>query len=350
MLLLNAVAATLAALRGSDTNTVWQRTPGGTGTGCAHDSSYNFFVHAGDPRRLLIYLNGGGACWNSQNCDLHGRPTFRDEIDSTQLPDQQNGIFDLSNLRNPVRDFTIVFIPYCTGDVFLGARTVAYTSADTTGTRRQFAIRHQGRANADQAMAWAFAHTPAPRVVFVTGSSAGAIPSPFYASLVARHYPHARVVQLGDGAGGYRASSIPGILAMWGATTALRLDSAYRGVDSAAIMFETLYEVGARTSPGVTFAQYNSAEDNVQLAFLAMLGVHDVPFADLLAANLADIRRTNPALRTYTAPGPTHTILRRPEFYSLSVDGVAIRDWIADLLDGKRVADVGSSLLSVSGR
>ena len=66
MLLLNAVAATLAALRGSDTSTVWQRTPGGSGTGCAHDSSYNFFVHAGDPRRLLIYLNGGGLLEQSE--------------------------------------------------------------------------------------------------------------------------------------------------------------------------------------------------------------------------------------------------------------------------------------------
>ena len=40
-----------------------------------------------------------------------------------------------------------------------------------------------------------------------------------------------------------------------------------------------------------------------------------------------------------------HTILRRPEFYSLTVDGVAVRDWVADLLDGKRVSDVGQSLL-----
>jgi hypothetical protein len=43
-----------------------------------------------------------------------------------------------------------------------------------------------------------------------------------------------------------------------------------------------------------------------------------------------------------------HTILRRSEFYNLSVDGVAVRDWVADLLEGKRVADVGQSLLTGS--
>ncbi len=346
MILVIAASAMLAAARQPDTSSVWTRIPGGPGTGCAHDSSYAFFVHPGDDRRLVIFLNGGGACWNGLNCDLHARPTYHPELDSTNTPDQHNGIFDLSNSRNPIRGYTVVFIPYCTADLFLGGRTVSYTSADTTGASRTFEVRHRGRANADRAVAWVYAHYPVPRLVFVVGSSAGAIPSPFYASQVARHYPHARIVQLGDGAGGYRAPPIPGILAQWGATTLLRSDPAYRGVDSAALTFETLYEVAARTTPQVTFAQYNSAEDNVQLSFLALLGVRDVSLASLLATNLAEIRRTNPALHTYTAPGPMHTILRRPEFYRLTVDGVAVRDWVADLLNGKRVDNVGQSLLA----
>ena len=73
--------------------------------------------------------------------------------------------------------------------------------------------------------------------------------------------------------------------------------------------------------------------------------VRDVSLAGLLAANLGDIRQVNPALRSYTSPGAMHTILRRPEFYSLTVDGVAIRDWVAALLDGERAFDVGQSLL-----
>src|SRR5262249_16310681 len=122
MLLIVAASLTLAAAQPSDTTGAWNPIPGGPGTGCAHDSSYAFFVHPGDSQRLVIYLNGGGACWNNLNCDLHGRGTFRDVIDTTQLPDQKNGIFDFANPRNPARDFTIIFIPYCTGDVFLGAR------------------------------------------------------------------------------------------------------------------------------------------------------------------------------------------------------------------------------------
>ena len=51
---------------------------------------------------------------------------------------------------------------------------------------------------------WTYANVSEPEQIFVTGSSAGAIPSPFYAALIADHYTEATVTQLGDGAGGYR--------------------------------------------------------------------------------------------------------------------------------------------------
>jgi hypothetical protein len=178
-------------------------------------------------------------------------------------------------------------------------------------------------------------------VVFVTGSSAGAIPSPVVAAQIARHYPRARVVQLGDAGGGYRAPAIPGILARWGATRVLRREPAYRSLDAAALTFESFYVIAARAAPGVRFAQYNNAEDKTQLFFLEQLGVDDARLPGLLAQNLADIRRANPQFRSYTAPGRAHTILLTPQFYALTVDGVRIRDWVAALLDGRVVRNVG---------
>jgi len=105
----------------------WNRIAGSPGTGCSHDSIYAFFVHPGSDRRLMIFFQGGGACWNNQNCDLQGRPTFHPQIDSTDDPNRLSGLFELSNPRNPVEDYSIVFVPYCTADVLLGARTVPYS-------------------------------------------------------------------------------------------------------------------------------------------------------------------------------------------------------------------------------
>jgi pectinacetylesterase len=324
----------------------WNRIPGAAGTGCAQDSTYAFYVRPGDSRRLMIYFDGGGACWDNRTCDLQER-YFTRQIDSSEdRPAELAGILELSNPRNPVRDFTIAFAPYCTGDVFLGTRTVTYGGPDTRPPEPRFQIRHQGAANAESVLRWVFDHVTAPDLVFVTGGSAGAVATPFYASRLAVHYPRARVVQLGDGAGGYRAPAVPAILAHWGAVQLLRQEPAFRALDTAALNFETLYVVASRTTPHVTFAQFNTSEDAEQLGGLSLSGVRGIPLEQLLRDNFTDITRANPRFRTYTGPGQVHTILRRPEFYTLVVDGVSFRDWVARLLEGGQVRNVGQNLLS----
>jgi hypothetical protein len=325
----------------------WQQIAGGPGTGCSQDSSFTFFVHPDSDRRVAIFFQGGGACWNHQNCDLQGRASFKSDVKPADAPGRGDGMLDLSNPASPIRGYTVVFVPYCTGDVFLGARTVAYTIPRTSSTpERVFHIRHHGIANAEWVLNWVFARVPNPSVIFVAGGSAGAIATPLYASRVARRYPRARVVQLGDGSGGYRSPAIPGLLAQWGATTALRRDTAYRSVDSAGLNFESLYVVAGRTELRVTYAQFNTAEDETQRAYLSVLGMPNARLPQLLAENFADIRSANPRFRSYTAPGEEHVILMDPGFYDLVVDGVALRDWVARLLDGDRVPNVGERLLA----
>ena len=246
--------------------------------------------------------------------------------------------------RIPVRDFTMVYIPYCTGDVHLGTRTVDY-ERDVKGTARNFAVRHQGAANVEAVLDWVYTNLRNPRVVFVTGVSAGAIPSPVIAEKVARHYPRARVVQLGDGAGGYQAPAVSALLAGWGATEYLQNDAAYRSLDSAEFSFERLYLAASRAAPRVHFAQFNTVDDATQLYFLSLLGIKGQPLARLLASDLAQVRNGSTWFRSYTAPGKAHTILRSNAVYTTKVDGVLFSDWLASLVNGESVEDVGTSLL-----
>ncbi len=325
----------------------WNAIPGPPGSGCSDGSPYRFYVHPGDAARLAIYFEGGGACWSAETCDPAGKPTFTPSIQPWHDPTNRHGILDLSNPENPFAGFTMVSVPYCTGDVFLGARDVTYTRpAPGPDSSRTFEIRHEGMADAQAVLAWIFERLPHPDLVFVAGSSGGAPCTPLYAAEIARHYPDARVVQFGDGAGGYRSAAISQVLEHWGAAEALgKLDRSYAAVDPATLSFESLYVVSAREEPRVRYAQYNNAEDAVQLDYLRMVGVQDTSLHELLAANLDEIRRANPEFRSYTAPGKYHTILERPEFYRLRVSGVPVRDWVAALLAGRAVEDVGDSLL-----
>ena len=320
----------------------WNRIPGRDGTGCAHDSTFAFRVRPGLPDKVMIYLNGGGACWRAQDCNPHGRPTYTMTVDSANDVSMRTGILDVANEANPVRDYTIVFIPYCTGDVHLGTREVEY---DLKGDK-MLSVRHGGGANLETALDWVYTNIHNPRTVFVTGVSAGAIPTPVVAEKVARHYPRTRVVQLGDGAGGYHADAVPSLLAGWGATDYLADDPAFHSLDSASFTFERLYTAAARVAPRVHFAQVNTTEDATQLYFLTLLGIKGTPLVKFLATNLGEIQDSVPSFRSYTWPGKTHTILRSNAVYTTVVDGVAFKDWLAALVNGDDIEDVGQSLLA----
>jgi hypothetical protein len=59
---------------------------------------------------------------------------------------------------------------------------------------------------------------------------------------------------------------------------------------------------------------------------------------------MADLRKSDPKLRTYTMPGKVHTVLTRPDFYTAKVDEVALSKWVDDLVNGRSAANVGDSL------
>lgn len=320
----------------------WNRIPGRNGTGCAHDSTFWFRVRPGLPDKVMIFLNGGGACWRAQECDPRGKPTYTMTADSANDVSVRSGLLDVANESNPVRDYTLIFVPYCTGDVHLGTRQVDY---DVKGSEKTISVRHGGGANLEAVLDWVYANIHNPRTMFVTGVSAGAIPSPVVAEKVARHYPRARVVQLGDAAGGYHADMVPALMAGWGASEYLADDPAFRALDSASFTFERLYTGAARVAPRVRYAQVNTTEDATQLYFLTLLGVRGTPLTTLLATNLDEIRSAVPSFRSYTAPGKAHTLLRSNAVYTTTVDGVAFKDWLTALVNGDPVEDVGEKLL-----
>ena len=94
-------------------------------------------------------------------------------------------------------------------------------------------------------MDWVTQQYTDPKRVFVSGGSAGAIPSPIFASQLARHYTKAQVVQLGDGAGGYRTYRLAPQLELWGATRALKHDPLYSDLDVETANFEDFYSRAA---------------------------------------------------------------------------------------------------------
>ena len=108
----------------------WVDVPGSV---CANGTATGFGLNpAADPTTLLIFLQGGGACWDGLTC--YGIQSA-DHLSSGYGTDQfaaesphlsQLILFNRSNARNPWHDANLVYVPYCTGDVHGGDRIVQY--------------------------------------------------------------------------------------------------------------------------------------------------------------------------------------------------------------------------------
>lgn len=156
---------------------------------CMQGSEYRYFAKRGTVNKLVMYYQGGGACWNNLTCSVPSCKTLPDE----NLDNYDSGFADLSNENNPFRDWHIVFVSYCTCDIHFG---------DTTQDYEGLTVEHRGYHNSKVAEKWAREHFLNPEEVFVTGSSAGAYGAWFNAPLLHEVWPASQFHVLADAGNG----------------------------------------------------------------------------------------------------------------------------------------------------
>jgi hypothetical protein len=322
----------------------WRVVPGGEGTGCAFGTPYESYYRAGDPTKLLVYFQGGGACWNDATCTLGKEPYFLYVTDDRMHPARWRGLLDFFEPRNPVKDYSMLFVSYCTGDLGLGAAIRKYQVAGVDGQPATLSVDHRGAANQASAMAFLEGLKLAPEKVLVAGVSAGSIMSAYRVADIAARYPGAHVVQIGDGAGAFRSQRIAGIVAQWDGTQALKRLPGLEALDARSFTHEDYTKLASKAAPRVMFSQIDMTRDVLQYRYLKADGM-DRSIPELLAEAHGDIRKSVPGFLSYNADQEHHVTLLLPYLYRLEVDGVRLSDWIADLMAGKKVGSVGSTLL-----
>lgn len=291
-------------------------TPGGTAV-CARGTPYTFFLRSGDPNKLLIFFEGGGACWNDATCAPNSG-LFDEVVEGGEAANYTQGIF-AANPENPLAGYTIVFVSYCTGDYHLGTKEVAYA----TGT-----VEHKGNVDVTAALNWVYANYKRPTDIVVAGCSAGAIGSIYYAPAVARHYRSAHLTQFGDAGVGVINPGWGGF-DVWGVRNRRAAPDQY---------VSSLYTSASRSYPRDRFAQYTTYNDGTQTNYYVLTGaVMAWPLA--MDASITGLqKRAN--FRSFVAPGSEHCISTTDRFYSENVNGVRFRDWFAALVDAQALDNV----------
>ena len=156
---------------------------------CITGDEYAVYTKEGDPEKLLVFLQGGGACWGLfYNCNL---------LASDQAPPQQPplpGVFDTDAPGNPFADHSVVYMPYCDGSAFSGDNDVddpnwqAYVEdslglEEGTGPETRY---HRGVQIQTAGMEVAAKTFPRANQVTVMGHSAGGVGVAGFAPFLAR--------------------------------------------------------------------------------------------------------------------------------------------------------------------
>jgi hypothetical protein len=190
------------------TNNKWHSVKLGGETRCGDGSEYYIFARRGKSENLIIHFSGGGACWDDTTCSapatltnviLGGMPrdlkTFYAANIPIIFPVMLSGIFNAKDEANPFKDWNVVFIPYTTGDLHIGNTISTYQDE-----QRNIQVYHNGRKNVLAALNWISRNFKTPAKVLVSGESAGAYASAFWASSLAMMYENQKIYQLSDGA------------------------------------------------------------------------------------------------------------------------------------------------------
>ncbi|EKP15542.1 MULTISPECIES: pectin acetylesterase-family hydrolase [Leptospira] len=124
-------------------------------------------------KKLLINFMGGGACWSGYNCFGSNTTTYFNQLNT--VPDlfvkfAFQGVMNANNALNPFKDYDVVFIPYCTGDLHFGSKDMTYTDPNTGS---QVVVQHRGYDNVLAVLKYIQSEYPGVQNVFVTGQSAG---------------------------------------------------------------------------------------------------------------------------------------------------------------------------------
>ena len=312
---------------------------------CMNGSPYYFFAKRGTVNKLVMYYQGGGACWNSLTCGVPSCDTTVDPspTGSDSPNNVHTGFADLGNPQNPFKDWNIVFVSYCSCDVHFGDAAQDYPPH----------VEHRGYENARVVEKWAREHFVNPDEVFVTGSSAGAYGAWFNAPLHERVWPASKFEVLADAGNGVITHSfLDSYFPNWnfaanvptdipGLTDVLTNGSGIPGYT----------EVVANFFPRTRWAHYCSAYDGGfggQSSFYNIMLKNNNPVAAITWWNascqfnsvmrsqaIATAAAVPSNYRYYIGTGSRHTMWGSNKVYTDTTGGVpTLVDWVGAMLDG----------------
>jgi hypothetical protein len=342
-----------------------------SGAVCRDGSPAGFYVRFTSSDKLVIYLEGGGACDSAHFCD-HNPANLNQVFPGGDASQGQTiggslfvvaglqqpyttGIFDASNPTNPFQNWNQVYVPYCTGDVHFGTKT--NVSIPWMTQPQQFV----GYLNMQKFVGRLMPTFTSLSQIVLTGASAGGFGAGLNAGMVQDAFPKVPVTVLDDSGPPFSAQYLPGCLQKewrdtFGFDAALPSDCVEcRNADGSGLT--DIVKYWHRKYPSMRVGLVSTMQDEVMRLFFAQgdnacatndpnLLVFSPYPADQYTAGLNNLRSTWDCTGVFSSyyiagPNPTyHQHIFRPEFFQVMSGNMTIAAWAAGLVNGT-VFDIG---------
>jgi hypothetical protein len=315
-------------------NPEYDQTGSPNGPVCIAGTPFSAFTREGDPKKLLVMHQGGGACWQDfYNCNVLS--------EDQEPPTFPVGIWDFDNKNNVLGKYSILYMPYCDGSTFGGDNDVDDPSFPYGPVRF-----HRGLRNASAGMDLAAATFPDAEKVVVAGTSAGGVGAAAFAPFLARfnYGNNVKLAVFND------AGPIATNLAAANPDTG-ELDTVARARDWQYGQFYPASctdcdELGQQTAiikwrldndTSIREAFYETEFDQTNRFFTRLLfdpfGYRNLVVTEHGLLNAAHPDRYKRFI--VNSSDTSHTALQTPLFYLQDADGVFLNDWTSDFLKNR---------------
>jgi hypothetical protein len=309
------------------------------GTSCIEGTETGIAINKSDASdNVLIFLEGGNACFNDFSCLVTAN--VDDGYDGDKFAAQgatdvgRYPYLDRTDPENPFKDYSMIYVPYCTGDLHAGERA----DVEIDGRMRQF----HGFTNMTAFLERIVPTFPDADSVILTGISAGGFGAALNYDHVASAFGAEIKTTLIDDSGPPMADPfVPACLQehlfeTWGYANTLPADCA----DCAGAFVEPYVEYLLEKYPARSMALISSDADGT-ISTLLGFGLNDCANLQSLPLeydpaqyragleNLRDNVAADSRFRLYMLASDEHVWLDNP-IGSVTVEGVDLEDWLAE--------------------
>ena len=303
--------------------------PGAT---CRDGSGAGFGVRLQeDADDLMVFFEGGGGCLNSTTCATNPASFSAAQFSQFAATAGTQAVFS-DDADNPVADWNVIYVPYCTGD--LGAGSATDVAVDGVDGLQQFV----GADNLDLFLDLIGPFFDDTDQLLVTGRSAGGAAALLNFATVADAFPNADRTLLDDSLPAFFRDDVfspqlgGAFVQLWGLNEALPADAApLFGPDG----LEDIYAYYSDRYPGANLGLSSYLQDGTIRFFLGFGQADGTVTGAEYEAGLDDLRDQLPsAWATYYATGEQHTFLGTPDRFFSTTSGVQYADWLGSLISG----------------